>query len=66
MGPPVVCLHTGMRVRKCGSSVGVCLHRAAAEIHGDMVRNASLCVCGCMEQMLQETNHVRSYKPDQA
>lgn len=44
--------------------MSVCLHRAAAEIHRDMVRNPSLCVCGCIEQMLRQTNHVRSFKPE--
>lgn len=60
---PMLCVSTLECERVC-----VCLHRAAAEIHDEMVRNSSLCVgvYGCTEQMLQQTTDVRSYKPEQA
>lgn len=52
-GPPAVCLHTGMRAS--------CSSRDTLPWYG-----IPAYVCGCMEQMLQQTTHVRSYKPEQA
>lgn len=54
MGTPAVCLHTGMRVNVQQPRYMVTWYA----IHPY--------VCGCIEQMLQQTNDVRSYKPEQA